>query len=52
MPWQSFAEWIGMGDEPIVVRSWLERGYIPSLKVGRRLMVNVALLTRQLMEQE
>lgn len=26
MPWQSFADWIGMGEEPIVVRTWLERG--------------------------
>jgi hypothetical protein len=52
MPWQSFAEWIGMGDEPIVVRTWLERGYLPSLKVGKRLMVNVALLSKQLIDQE
>lgn len=36
MPWPKFAEWIGMGDEPIVVRTWLERGYLPSQKVGMR----------------
>jgi len=52
MPWQKFAEWIGMGDEPIVVRTWLERGYLPSQKVGKRTMVNVALLHQQLLEQE
>ncbi len=52
MPWQKFAEWIGMGDEPIVVRTWLERGYLPSRKVGKRTMVNVALLHQQLLEQE
>jgi hypothetical protein len=52
MPWQKFAEWIGMGDEPIVVRTWVERNYLPSQKVGKRTMVNVALLTRQLLEQE
>ncbi|WP_437882889.1 DNA-binding protein [Pseudomonas sp. LRF_L74] len=52
MPWQKFADWIGMSDEPIVVRTWLERGYIPSLKVGKRVMVNVALLTHQLLEKE
>ena len=47
MPWQKFAEWIGMGDEPIVVRTWVERNYLPSQKVGKRTMVNVALLTQQ-----
>lgn len=26
MPWPKFAEWIGMGDEPVVVRSSLEKG--------------------------
>jgi hypothetical protein len=52
MPWLKFAEWIGMADEPIVVRTWVERGYLPSKKVGKRTMVNVALLTQQLMEQE
>jgi len=52
MPWPRFAEWIGMGDEPIVVRTWLDRGYLPSKKVGKRTMVNVALLHQQLLEQE
>lgn len=52
MPWQRFAEWIGMGDEPVVVRTWVERNYLPSKKVGKRTMVNVALLTQQLLEQE
>ena len=52
MPWQAFADWIGMQEEPEVVRAWLDRGYIPRLKIGKRLMVNVALLTRTLLEQE
>lgn len=52
MPWQRFAEWIGMGDEPIVVRTWIDRGYLPTEKVGKRVMVNVALLTRHLLERE
>jgi hypothetical protein len=52
MPWPKFAEWIGMGDEPIVVRSWVERGYLPSKKVGKRTMVNVARLVQQLLEEE
>jgi hypothetical protein len=52
MPWPKFAEWIGMGDEPKVVRSWLERGYLPSKKVGKRTMVNVSLLIQQLLNEE
>lgn len=51
MPWQAFAEWIHMGDEPQVVRGWLDRGYIPSIRVGKRLMVNVKLLEQQLLEE-
>ncbi len=52
MPWESFVDWIGMSDEPRVVRSWIDRGYIPSVKVGRRVMVNVVALTRDLLEKE
>lgn len=52
MPWPKFAEWIGMGDEPVVVRSWVERGYLPSIKVGKRTMVNVSLLVQQLLNEE
>ncbi|WP_022963817.1 hypothetical protein [Halopseudomonas pelagia] len=51
MPWQKFAEWIGMGDEPIVVRTWIDRGYLPSLKVGKRVMVNVALCSGQMIPE-
>lgn len=52
MPWPKFAEWIGMADEPLVARTSLERGYLPSQEVGKRTMVNVALLHQQLLEQE
>lgn len=52
MPWQAFTEWIGMGDEPIVVRTRLERYYLPSRKVGKRLRGNFALLTQQPCEEE
>jgi hypothetical protein len=52
MPWAKFAEWIGMGDEPKVVRSWVERGYLPSRKVGKRTMVNVVRLVQQLLDEE
>ncbi|MEH6493398.1 DNA-binding protein [Halopseudomonas sp.] len=52
MPWPKFADWIGMGDEPRVVESWVQRGYLPTKKVGKRVMINVALLVRQLLEEE
>lgn len=52
MPWPKFADWIGMGDEPRVVESWIQRGYLPTKKIGKRQMVNVALLVRQLLEEE
>lgn len=52
MPWAKFAEWIQMGDEPIVVRGWLDRGYLPSVRLGKRLMVNVERFRQQLMEEE
>lgn len=52
MPWQAFADWIGMNEEPQVVRAWLDRGYLPTVKIGKRVMVNVALLTKELLEKE
>lgn len=52
MPWAMFADWIGMGDEPGVVEAWLARGYIPTIKIGKRVMVNVTLLNKDLLERE
>ena len=52
MPWALFADWIGMGDEPGVVEAWLARGYIPTIKIGKRVMVNVTLLNKDLLERE
>lgn len=52
MPWASFVDWIGMSSEPEVAKAWLQRGYIPTLKIGKRLMVNVALYTKELLERE
>lgn len=49
MPWAMFADWIGMGDEPGVVEAWLARGYIPTIKIGKRVMVNVTLLNKDLL---
>ncbi|EKQ6360107.1 DNA-binding protein [Pseudomonas aeruginosa] len=52
MPWREFADWIRMGDCHDVVWGWIRNGYIPSRKVGKHMMVNVALLTSQLMDEE
>lgn len=52
MPWRQFADWIRMGDEHDVVWGWIRNGYIPSHKVGKRTMVNVVLLTQQLLDKE
>jgi len=52
MPWRQFADWIRMGEEHDVVWGWIRNGYIPSHKVGKYVMVNVALLVKQLMEKE
>ena len=52
MPWREFANWIRMSNDHDTVRGWLRNGYIPSLKVGRHVMVNVALMTQKLLEEE
>lgn len=50
MPWRVFADWIGMGDEHGVVQAWCQRGYLPTYRIGKHVMVNIALLTKQLLE--
>lgn len=50
MPWRKFASWIGMDEG--VVEGWIRVGYIPRIKIGNRVMVNVALLNRRLLEEE
>ncbi|UIP88507.1 DNA-binding protein [Pseudomonas phenolilytica] len=52
MPWRQFATWIRMDAEQNIVWGWIRQGYIPSYKVGKHVMVNVALLQQQLLEQE
>jgi hypothetical protein len=52
LPWDKFADWIGMSDQPGVVQAWLARGYIPTVKIGKYLMVNVALYNKWLLERE
>ncbi|MDO1592105.1 DNA-binding protein [Pseudomonas aeruginosa] len=41
-----------MGEDHETVRGWIRKGYLPAHKIGKHVMVNVALFTRQLMEKE
>lgn len=50
MPWREFADWIQVGAD--IVEMWIKRGYLPTVKIGRYRMVNVALLTQQLLNDE
>lgn len=52
MPWREFADWIRMSQDHNTVWGWIRNGYIPSYKVGKHVLVNVSLLTTQLLEQE
>lgn len=52
MPWREFADWIQMANDHNTVWGWIRNGYIPSHKVGKHVMVNVALLTSELLEKE
>lgn len=52
MPWREFGDWICMSNDHDVVWGWIRNGYIPSHKVGKYVMVNVALLTQHLLEKE
>ncbi|MDT4824175.1 hypothetical protein FQZ97_574190 [compost metagenome] len=52
MPWREFADWTRMSNDHNTVWGWIRNGYIPSHKVGKHVMVNVALLTRELIEKE
>jgi hypothetical protein len=48
MDWRAFSDWISV--EHSVVHMWLHRAYIPSVKIGRRRMVNLVQLVEQLKE--
>jgi len=47
---ESFADSVGVTVD--TVNKWAERNYIPTVGVGRYRLVNTALLTRWLLEQE
>lgn len=50
MQWREFADWIRM--EQSVVKGWVENGYLPTTRIGKHRLVNVALLSKQLLEME
>lgn len=35
-----------------VVRGWISKGHIPTVKIGRRRLVNMARLTQEMIEME
>ncbi|MDS4071396.1 MAG: hypothetical protein RKO24_17425 [Candidatus Competibacter sp.] len=48
MAMDRFAELVGVSAD--VVRGWVERGYLPTTKIGRYRLVNIALLTREALQ--
>lgn len=52
MPWKKFADWIGMDGDHDTVRGWIRRGYIPTRKLGKHVMVNLVLLSQRLMDED
>lgn len=35
-----------------VVNGWIDRGYLPTIKIGKHRLVNLALLTKECLEKE
>ncbi|WP_258023494.1 DNA-binding protein, partial [Pseudomonas aeruginosa] len=50
--WRDFACLIGMCEDYDTVRGWIRNGYLIAHKIGKHVMVHVALFTHQLMERE
>lgn len=50
MPWREFADWVRMDAE--IVDNWVKRGYLPTVKIGRYRIVNVAQLVQSLLNEE
>jgi len=45
-----FSEMSGLTEETL--RGMIERGHLPTLKVGKHRMINVALLTKECLDQD
>ncbi len=52
MPWREFADWIRMNEGHDVVEGWIKHSYLPTVKIGRHRMVNVAQLVQSLLNEE
>jgi len=50
MPWREFADWIRMDHD--IVRGWIRRGYIPTVKLGKHMMINLTLLSERLRDED
>ncbi|HQA25358.1 MAG TPA: hypothetical protein PK893_04260 [Candidatus Competibacteraceae bacterium] len=44
-----FAELVGVSHD--VVRGWIEKGYLPTVRMGRYRLVNIAVLTREALQE-
>ncbi len=47
---RKFSEMSGLTEETI--RGMIERGHLPTMKIGKHRMVNVALITKEALESE
>jgi excisionase family DNA binding protein len=45
---ERYAELVGVSQR--VIEAWIKRGYLPTVKIGKRRLVNVALRTSQCLE--
>lgn len=52
MPWREFADWIRMENDHDTVRGWIRRGYLPTVKLGKHVMVNLSLLSQRLLDED
>lgn len=43
-----FAELVGVSSD--VVRGWIDKGYLPTMKIGRYRLVNLAALQREALQ--
>lgn len=50
MQWREFADWIRVDQS--IVKGWCEVGHLPTVRLGKHRLVNVALLAQQLLNQE
>lgn len=50
MPWREFAAWTR--NDPGIVRGWIDRGYLPTTRIGKHVQVNLVALVDQLRATE